>query len=140
MAGETMTPDAVLERLHDAMNRHDIAAFASCFHEDYTSEQPVHPDRHFVGKRQVEMNWGRMFAGVPDFRADLLRHAVSDDTVWAEWRWTGRHNDGGRLDVRGVTILGVKEGRFAWARLYVEDVDETGRGIDEAVGQMSRAP
>jgi len=63
----------LFERLVAAQNAHDIDAFVFCFAPDYTSEQPAHPDRAFVGSDQVRTNWTAMFAGVPDFRADLAR-------------------------------------------------------------------
>jgi hypothetical protein len=33
----------------------------------------------------------------------------------------------------GVTIMGVEEDRFVWARLYMEPVEEDGQDIDEAM-------
>ena len=50
-------PSSVLERLHGAMNRHDLAGLVACFDEDYDSQQPVHPDRAFRGSlgRCVQM-------------------------------------------------------------------------------------
>jgi hypothetical protein len=59
----------VLARLRDAQNAHDLDAFVACFDPAYRSEQPVHPDRAFVGSGQVRMNWAEVFAGVPDFIA-----------------------------------------------------------------------
>src|ERR671921_94697 len=60
-------PD-VLERLRDAQNAHDLDAFVACFDPRYRSEQPVHPDRAFVGAEQVRSNWAEVFAGVRDYR------------------------------------------------------------------------
>ena len=77
----------VLARLRDAQNRHDLDAFVACFDPAYRSEQPVHPDRAFVGREQVRTNWAEVFAGVPDFQAELLRSADQGDTWWAEWHW-----------------------------------------------------
>jgi hypothetical protein len=37
----------------------------------------------------------------------------------------------------GVIVGGVREGRLAWARLYVEPVEAAGAGIDAAVREMS---
>lgn len=128
----------VLARLQRAMNAHDLAAFVALFDDAYDSEQPAHPDRHFRGVAHVHRNWSAMFAGLPDFHAELLRSATSGDDVWAEWRWTGRRANGaGRLDARGVTIFGVRGGRIAWGRLYMEDTEETGRGIDAAVRSLA---
>ena len=132
----TTAPEAVLDRLQAAMNSHDLATFLACFAEDYASAQPAHPDRTFRGRAQVERNWSAMFAGLPDFRAELLRRAQTGADVWAEWRWTGTRADGTHLDARGVTIFGVEEGRLAWGRLYMEDVD-AGSGIDAAVRQLA---
>jgi ketosteroid isomerase-like protein len=127
----------VIERLCDAQNRHDLDAFVACFDPRYRSEQPVHPDRAFVGSEQARQNWAEVFAGVPDFQAELLRSADEGDTGWAEWHSQGTRTDGTRLDMRGVTIFGVREDRIIWGRLYLEDV-ERGQGIDQAVHYMTR--
>ena len=57
-------------------------------------------------------NWAEVFAGVPDFQAELLRSAEQNDTGWAEWHWHGTRTDGTRLDMRGVTIFGVRGDRI----------------------------
>ena len=131
------TPQAVAAALAGAMNAHDIDAFVSLFAPDYDSRQPVHPDRAFVGRDQVRANWSAVFAGVPDFRAELVATAVEADTLWSEWRWHGTHEDGSRLHMAGVIVGGIEAGRLAWARLYVEPVESGGEGIDAAVREMS---
>jgi hypothetical protein len=45
----------------------------------------------------------------------------------------GTQTDGERLDVAGVIVFGVRDDVIAWARLYVEPVEEAGAGIDVAV-------
>jgi hypothetical protein len=129
--------ELVVERVRAAMNAHDIEAFVACFDEDYDSEQPAHPDRAFRGSGQVRQNWSAVFEGVPDFEAELIRAAAVDDTEWSEWHWRGTHSDGTRLDMVGVIVSGVRDGRLAWARLYVEPVEEEGAGIDTAVRRMA---
>jgi ketosteroid isomerase-like protein len=136
--GEVVVTE-VLERLRDAQNRHDLDAFAACFDPTYDSQQPLHPDRAFVGSQQVRQNWAEIFAGVPDFRAELLRSAEEGDTGWAEWHWHGTRADGTRLDMRGVTIFGIRDDRVVWGRLYLEDV-EGGQGVDQAVRHMASGP
>jgi ketosteroid isomerase-like protein len=128
---------AVAVALADALNAHDIDAFVSLFAAEYDSRQPAHPDRAFVGRDQVRVNWSAVFAGVPDFHADLVATAVAGDTLWSEWRWRGTHRDGSPLDMAGVMICEVRDGRLASARLYVEPVDAAGEGIDAAVREMS---
>ncbi len=126
----------LLARLTAAMNRHDLAAFVDCFDPDYESEQPAHPDRHFRGRAQVEKNWTAMFAGLPDFQSEVLRCSIDGDTLWMECRWTGTRGNGTRLDARGTAIFGVRGGRLAWGRLYMEDV-QTGPGLQAAVASLA---
>jgi hypothetical protein len=132
-------PLAVIERLAAAQNAHDIDAMVACFAEDYDSEQPAHPDRAFRGSAQVRANWSEIFAGVPDLRAELLRSAVDGETVWTEWRYSGTQEGGGRFDVAGVIIAGVRDDRIARARLYLEPIEQAGAGIEAAVHGWSGA-
>ena len=132
--------ERVVRRAHAAMNAHDIEAFVACFAEDYDSVQPAHPSRAFRGREQVRANWSAVFAGVPDFRAELVGLDTAGDVAWSEWRWEGTQADGGRLDMAGVIVFGVRDDRFAWARLYVEPVEEEGAGIDAAVRDMTAEP
>jgi len=127
----------VLERLLAALNAHDVDAFVTCFDERYESEQPAHPARAFSGSDQVRKNWGTLFDQIPDLRAELLRSAVEGEAVWAEMRWTGSKADGAPLDERGVIILGIRDGLIAWGRLYMEEVEAGGAGIDETVDRMT---
>lgn len=115
---------AVLERLQQALNAHDLEAFVACFAPDYQSGQPIHPDRAFQGAEQVRKNWTKIFQDVPDFHAELLRSAVDGDVVWAEWHWFGTNRDGAQFAVRGVTIMGVQADQIRWGRLYMEPVQE----------------
>jgi ketosteroid isomerase-like protein len=129
--------EQLVVRLHTAMNAHDVDAFVACFAEDYDSMQPAHPDRAFRGREQVRANWSEVFIGVPDFRAELVRVVATDDTAWSEWRWEGTQTDGGRLDMAGVTVFGLRDDRVAWARLYMEPVEQAGAGIEAAVRDMT---
>lgn len=128
---------SVIHRLHAAMNQHDLEGFLACFDPEYRSEQPAHPDRAFGGIEQVRKNWSKIFGGIPDFHAELLRHAVDGDTHWAEWRWHGTQPEGVPMELRGVTLFGVEEERITWGRLYMEPVEEAGAGIDVAVDRMA---
>jgi ketosteroid isomerase-like protein len=85
----------------------------------------------------VKKNWSKLYESIPDFRAELVRFAAAGDTEWAEWIWQGTREDGTRLDERGVTIMGIRDGRIAWGRLYLEEIDEEGADIDETVRQMA---
>jgi hypothetical protein len=113
---------------------------ASCFAEDYLSAQPVHPGRAFTGRGQVLANWSSVFAGVPDFRAELLASSLDGGTEWGELDWRGRHADGSPFAMRGVIIAIVRDDLIAEARLYMEPVDGSGDDIDAAVVQLYRPP
>lgn len=130
-------PIDVIRRLHEAMNRHDLAAFLDCIAPDYRSEQPAHPNRGFGGRKQVETNWSALFRGIPDFQAELLANAVEGDVVWSEWRWTGSRATEAPLDMRGVTLFQVEDGRIVAGRLYMEEVEEAGEDIDETVQRLA---
>src|SRR3954469_7771595 len=101
----------VSERLAAAINAHDMDAFVDCFRDDYRSEQPAHPDRAFGGREQVRENWSAIFAGVPDFSSELLGATAAGDMEWSEWRWRGTQADGARLDMAGVIVAGIHDGR-----------------------------
>jgi hypothetical protein len=122
----------VAERMAAALNAHDLDAFVDCFAADYDSVQPAHPDRAFRGREQVHANWSAILAGVPDFRAELVRADAVGDVEWSEWHWQGSG-----LDIAGVIVLGVRGDRVAWARLYVEPVEQAGAGIEAAVRDMA---
>lgn len=131
----------VLDSMHSVLNAHDLDGFVALFAKQYGSEQPVHPGRAFTGSDQVRENWGSVFAGVPDFRAELLLAATTDDGVEVgEWRWSGTHLDGAPFEMRGVTVLGVENNQVAWGRLYMEGVDRSDAGIDEMVRDTYRPP
>lgn len=126
-------------RLLSALNAHDLDAFVGCFADDYHSTQPAHPSREFRGSDKVRENWAGVFSGVPDFQAELLSSAITDEGAEVgEWRWHGTHTDGSRFAMRGVTVMGVIDDRIAWARLYMEVVEEGGADIDEMVRETYR--
>lgn len=128
------------ERLLSAMNSRDAQAFAACFAPDYDSKQPAHPARAFRGRDQVLQNWTAVFAGVPDFRAELITYARADDAEIGEWRWSGTHLDGSAFEMRGATVLGVADELVQWGRLYMEPVEAEGGAIDEMVRDTYRPP
>jgi ketosteroid isomerase-like protein len=127
----------IVERLAAAMNAHDLEGAAALIGPDYDSRQPAHPTRSFTGRSQMHANWGAMFAGIPDFHADLERSVVDGDTVWSEWHWTGSRTDGQPFEVRGVTLFVVRDDLIVAGRLYMEDVEQDGAGIDETVRRLA---
>ena len=121
-------PRALMERLTAAQNAHDLEGMLACFHEDYLSEQPLFPARTFHGSAQVRVNWSALLEGIPDFHAEILRSAVEGDTVFAEIHWTGTKADGTLLEERGVLIMGTRDDRITWGRLYADEVERRASG------------
>lgn len=130
-----LSPIAIVERIQRAINQHDLDALAACFDPDYQSEFPAHPDRAFRGHEQMRQNWTQIFGSVPDIEATVRGCAADGETVWAEWEWRGTRADSAPYLMRGVIIQGVRQGRIAWVRLYMEPVQE-GSDVD-AVGRQS---
>lgn len=131
-----MAPDDLVERLRRAVDDHDIDAVVGCFATGYRNETPAHPDRGFDGKEQVRSNWSRIFAGLPDVNAAVLRTSVDGEVVWSEWELARHRPDGVVQVLRGVIIFGVSGDQFAWARFYLEPVDGGEGGVDRAVGRI----
>ena len=121
-------PAALVQRLRQATNDHDLDALAGCFAAGYRNETPAHPERGFTGRDQVRKNWAQIFAAVPDVRAEVLRCVEDGDTAWSEWEHRGT-----RPDMRGVVIFGTVNGLASWARFYLEPVQGGSGGVDEAV-------
>jgi ketosteroid isomerase-like protein len=121
-AQETSGPLAVVYRLRDAVNAHDLDALVDCFAPEFRSELPTFPDASFVGNENVRRNWGRIFSAVPDITAEVVRSASYADTVWAEWQQQGTQRDGRPHLARGIIIFTVSGGRIASNRFYVHSV------------------
>lgn len=124
---------AIIDRLVQATNQHDLEALVACFSDDYENETPAHPARGFRGPAQVRRNWEQIFAFVPDIRAEVIRSAVDGDTVWTEWAMRGTRRDGTAHRVAGVIVFGVTGGAIGSARFYLEPVDESKATVDDAV-------
>ena len=132
-----VTGASLLERLAAAANGHDLDALAGCFAADYRNETPAHPDQGFTGRDQVRRNWEQIFAAVPDLTATVLR-SCGDEVVWSEWEMTGTRPDGVTLKMAGVIIFGVGDGRFTWARFYLEPV-QAGPDVNQTVRERTGA-
>ena len=131
------TAAEVIERLHHAMNEHDLETFVACFDPGYRSEQPAHPNRGFSGREQVEKNWSALFDGIPDFHAEVLTTATAGETLCSEWHWTGTRENEAPFEMRGVTVFEIRNGRIVAGRLYMEEVEEAGADIDETVRRLA---
>ena len=78
-----------------------------------------------------------MFAGVPDFHAEIRRSVQDGDTTWTEWRWSGTRSDGQPFAMRGVTLFEITGGQIVAGRLYMEEAERDVAGIEQAVEHLS---
>jgi hypothetical protein len=134
---DSVEPLAMVQRLLDATNAHDIDALVSCFGDDYVNETPVHPARGFRGVEQIRRNWTQLFDGIPDLKASMLARATDGDTAWTEWEMSGMRRDGAAHLMRGVIIFGVTSGKAAWAKFYLEPVEQSSGDVNDAIARAS---
>jgi ketosteroid isomerase-like protein len=134
-----LDPGAVLDRLHAATNARDLEGVVACFAPTYRNETPAHPGRGFVGRDQVRTNWQHIFAAIPDIRAEVVRSAVSGETVWSEWEHRGTRPDGSQHLMRGVIVFGVTGHVIAWARFYLEPVQADQEDADDFRNRQLRS-
>jgi len=78
-----------------------------------------------------------MFAGIPDFRAEICRSVQAGDTTWTEWRWSGTRGDGQAFEMRGVTLFEITDNQIVAGWLYLEEVEQKVAGIEQAVEVLS---
>jgi ketosteroid isomerase-like protein len=129
-----------VSRLVTATNAHDIDALVDCFAAEYVNETPAHPQRGFRGRDQVRRNWTSIFAGVPDIAVRVVASVDDGGTAWTEWEMSGTRRDGAPHAMAGVIIFGVSEDRIAWARFYLEQVEQTSGDVNAAVDRATKAP
>jgi hypothetical protein len=103
---------------------------------DYRSDQPLHPNRSFVGNQQVAANWTAVFGSVPDMTVQVVTEITEGTTSVSEWSWAGHHVDGSDFAMRGVIVAGIENGLIQWQRLYVEPVEQDGGDIEDAVREL----
>ena len=128
---------AVVERLLDATNRHDLEALVACFAEDYELTAPSHPERGFSGNARVRQNWQTIFGAVPDIAVELVSAAVDGEVVWTEQEMRGRRRDGEPHLLRGVFIFRVSEGLIRQGRMYLEPVTEDAPSVLDALRRQA---
>lgn len=126
-------PLAVVMRLANATNDHDLERVVACFAESYRLEAPLHPVRSFRGTDQVRRNWAQIFSAIPDISTRVVRTAVNAETVWTEWEMAGTRRDGARHLMRGVFIFEIADGLVQSGRMYLEPVDEGDASMDDAL-------
>ena len=98
---------AVLERVLDGFNRHDLDAILALFTDDCEFVSPRGPDpwgRRFEGRAAVAEGLAARFSGIPDVSYQGHADFVSGERGASEWTLRGTTVDGERLEVRGCDL------------------------------------
>jgi ketosteroid isomerase-like protein len=114
---------SVIDRLADAINKHDIEMLTACFAPSFANDWPAHPARSFTGADQVRRNWEAIFQSYPTVKAKIVRRVHSGDETWAEWEFTSEIRDGAEFWQRGVIVVETDEDRIVKASFYMEPVE-----------------
>lgn len=104
---------AVLDRLADGFNAHDIDAIMACFAEDCTLDLPRGPlpvGSHYEGKAEVRRGIMTRFETTPDVHYGDVEHFVAGDTGMSKWLLTGTTLQGDRIEVRGCDFYSFRDG------------------------------
>jgi uncharacterized protein (TIGR02246 family) len=114
----------MVEKLEAAINDRDLEGLVSLFRPDVVVEYPAHPSGTFHGRDQIWRNWAPIMAKLDDFRATVVRSAVTDDSAWIEWLWQGTQADGSPGDMAGIVIHELDGDQISHVRFYLEPVDK----------------
>lgn len=105
----------LLKGFLDAFNRHDLDAVMEFFADDCVLYMPrgagPRGDR-YAGKAEVRAGLASRFAGIPDVHYGDDRHWACGDLGVSEWTLTGTSTTGKALEVRGVDLLELVDGKI----------------------------
>jgi ketosteroid isomerase-like protein len=127
----------LLEAMRAALDAHDLDAYVDYFHDDFVGERPRHPGGDVTGRAEVRDSWAEIIGDVPDLRAEIPAAVQDGATIWSEWRIFGTARSGSLTEIRGVMIFGTRDGRVAWARTYLEPVEQAGKSLAQLIGEVS---
>jgi len=103
---------AVLDKILEGFNAHDLDAIMALFVDDCVFESPRGPDpwgRRLEGKEAVAEGLRARFTGIPDVSYEGHGDFVAGDRGVSEWTFRGTTLDGQRLEVRGCDLWTFRE-------------------------------
>jgi predicted ester cyclase len=92
----------IAEQCHDAFNRGDLDAAASCFAEDCRNHGRQ------VGRAGVRKVLGEIKVNFPDARLTILNSVAEGEWVVLRCTYSGTHRGMSRLPVDGGMLVGVQ--------------------------------
>jgi sigma-B regulation protein RsbU (phosphoserine phosphatase) len=109
---------ALVQRLQDAVNRHDPEKLLEFYSEEAVTVSPVHGELH--GRSAIVNSWQTIFSLFPDWTVEVTDVLLDGDriaffgTANATDRngWFGQPPTGGRIDYRVVIVLTIANGKI----------------------------
>jgi ketosteroid isomerase-like protein len=120
MAGTTRETLAAVERLNEAVNRHDADALVAAMTDDCVFESTEPPDGRRYQGEAIAAAFRELFASAPRRRFVTEDIVAAGDRAVVLWRheWVG--TDGTAGHVRGVDVFRVRDGKVAEKLSYVK--------------------
>jgi uncharacterized protein (TIGR02246 family) len=113
---------AVVQRFHEAINRHDIEAVMAAMTEDCVFENTAPPPdgERFEGRAAVRAAWETFFQSSSHAAFEIEEVIALGDRAVVRWlyRWVDTTDKMGY--VRGVDVIRVREGKVAESLAYVK--------------------
>ena len=117
------TAEAVVERLFDAFNRHDIDALAALYAADARIVSPDH-EQPLHGPEGARAIYAPLFAQFPDIRDEVAGMVVQGDEVAVQFVSRGCDRDGRFcFDLPIASFLTVRDDLIIADTSYFDDSD-----------------
>lgn len=112
---------SVIQRFHDAFNRHDVAAIMALMTDDCVFENTYPPPdgERYEGQAAVQAFWERLFVKSPQAYFEVEDIFASEDRGVIRWRYQWQ-NANGTGHIRGVDVFRVSGGKVAEKLSYVK--------------------
>lgn len=104
-----------LQAFADAFNRHDVNTLMTFMTDDCVFEvswgPEVYGERH-VGQAAVRAGFSKVMQTYPDAQWNDPTHFVAGDRGVSEWRFTGTHINGDKVEVDGCDVFTFRGGKI----------------------------
>jgi ketosteroid isomerase-like protein len=108
---------AVIDRYATAVGDLDRAGFVALFTEDCEVVDP-YPAIRYSGSQGVQQWWDTLIAPMSDVRIEIREHQVCADRVAAVYTTTGSPEPGLTVQLDGIDVFTIAEGRIAALEAY----------------------
>lgn len=112
------TPRAVAESYWRSECERDLDAVLDHYEADAVVYPPSGPP--FVGRAQIADFYRDEMTDYPGLEVKIVHEVRNGDEAALEWEAVLIDHAGGRHPFRGVNVVKIRNGRFAWARAYFD--------------------